>query len=76
MFSGWLKHLSDFQNPHTNLTLDDLDWGNFKITKVKMSRIILAFAPRPRVPIDDNVRCPSCVSSVRDGSTLAIAQLI
>ncbi len=36
MVSGYMKHLSYFQNPHRNLTLDDLDLGNFKVTKVKI----------------------------------------
>ena len=29
--------------------------GHFKVTKVKMVRIVLTVAPRPRVPIDKNV---------------------
>ena len=39
--------------------------GHFKVTKVKIERIVLTVAPRPKVPVDKNVhRCQALSKNV------------
>ncbi len=39
----------------TQLSVDDLEGGQFKITKVKIERSVLTVFPRPMVPLNKNV---------------------
>ena len=50
----WWCEISSFQNPE-KIDFGRPWWCLFKVTKVKMTRIVLTVAPRPRMPVNKNL---------------------